>query len=88
MTCPPSTGLFAGMTILQLQAALSAAQQAYIDLAAGKTGVSFSYGQGDGQKAVTYRPTTPAEVTVLIRQLQAALGLPGVGRRPLRMLYR
>jgi len=88
MTCTPPLGLLDGMSQQQLQAALSAAQAAYIDLMSGKQGVTFSYSQADGMKSVTYRQTDAGSLTALIRQLQQALGLQGSRRRPIRMLYR
>jgi hypothetical protein len=88
MICPPTPGLLDGMSRPQLQAALEAAQAAYVQMMSGQQGVTFSYAQGDGTKMVTNRPTSPEQVTFLIRQLQQALGVAGVRRRPLRMIYR
>lgn len=84
--CSPS--LFTGMSRAELEAALSAAQQALIQLQLGKKGVSFSYTQGNGTKSVTYTPTSVASLAQLIQALQRALGMPGAGRRPLRFAYR
>lgn len=82
-----STSIFAGMSRVQLQEALASAQQAYIDLQAGKQGVSFAYTQGDGTRSVTYQTTSIAQITSLIRQLQTELGLMSRARRPLRFRY-
>lgn len=83
----PVAGLLDGMTEPQLQAALAAARTAYLAMMSGQQGVQFSYDQGAGAKAVTFRPSSPEQLTFLIRQLQQALGISGVGRRPRRMLY-
>ncbi len=88
MSCSTPAGLLDGMTVPQLQAALTSAQTAYIELMSGRRGVSFTYTQGEGNRAVTYEATTPQNLAVLINQLKAALGLPVARRRPLRMLYR
>ena len=85
--CAP-TGIFAGMTTAQLQAALSQAQQAYIALSTGSKGESFSYTQGDGGKTVTFTRANLQNLNMLIRQLQVALGLISHTRRPIRLLYR
>jgi hypothetical protein len=45
------------MTRDQLQAALTSAQQAYIELSTGAKGVSFTYSQDDGNRSVTYQQT-------------------------------
>lgn len=83
----PQSGLLAGMTRDQLQALLSQAQTALIELQMGKKGVSFSYSQGDGNRSVQYQPTSVADVTSLIMQLQRALGLGGSRRRRIRFRY-
>ena len=45
-----STSPLAGMTQVQLQAALVAAQKAYIELMTGGRTVELSYAQGDGSR--------------------------------------
>ncbi|HBL4712872.1 TPA: phage head-tail adapter protein, partial [Escherichia coli] len=58
-----NTSLLAGaMTDDQLRDALAKAQQAYIDLATGSHGVSFSYTQGDGTRSVSYQQSTLADL--------------------------
>lgn len=84
----PSQSIFAGMSTADLQAALAAAQAAYIKLLAGGQGVSFSYTQGDGTRSVTYTATNPAYLAALIRQLQQQLGIVCRGRAPIRFVYR
>ncbi|WP_374572548.1 gpW family head-tail joining protein [Phenylobacterium sp.] len=88
MSCDTPVGLLAGMTEAQLRAALANAQLAYLNLATGSQGESFSYTQGDGVKAVTYTRTNMAQLQMLIRQLQQALGVTTRARRPIRLAYR
>ncbi|AJJ72153.1 gpW family head-tail joining protein [Yersinia pseudotuberculosis] len=82
------TSLLAGkMTRAQLEDALNQAQQAYIELSTGLTGVSFSYSQGDGTRSVTYQPTDIGKLMGLIQLLQAQLGIVKHPRRALRFRY-
>lgn len=83
-----STGPFAGMDAAVLQANLTKAQQAYLDLSMGSKGESFSYAQGDGVKAVTYSKANMGQLLVLIGQLKQALGISPRGRRPIRPVFR
>ena len=66
-----------GMTDAQLQAALAAAQEAYLDLRSGNKAVTVSYAQGDGSRSVTFQSTNVAAVRMFIAELQATLN-PGV----------
>ena len=84
----PATSIFGGMSTTQLQAALTTAQQAYLDLSSGAKVVTASYTQGDGSKSVTYTAASLPNIVALIKQLQAQLGIICHGRRPMRMLYR
>jgi hypothetical protein len=84
----PTQSLLAGMTTQQLQAALTAAQQAYLDLLTGNKGVTFSYAQGDGSRTVSYKPTNKEDLAYLIRLLQVQLGVVTRARRPLRFNFR
>ncbi|KAA0547771.1 phage head-tail adapter protein [Citrobacter braakii] len=82
------TSLLAGaMTDDQLRDALAKAQQAYIDLAAGSRGVSFSYSQGDGTRSVSYQQSTLSDLLALIQLLQAQLGIIARPRRPVRFKF-
>ncbi|NHB94734.1 MULTISPECIES: gpW family head-tail joining protein [Photorhabdus] len=84
----PKTSLLAGaMTREQLQDALTKAQQAYIDLASGQRGVSFSYTQGDGTRSVSYQQSSLADLMALIQLLQAQLGIVARPRRPVRFRF-
>ncbi len=85
--CCPSVSIFDGMTRDQLAAALAAAQAAYLRLATGAQGVSFSYTQGDGTRSVTYSAASIANLSALIRQLQQALGIVCRARAPIRFMY-
>ncbi|HEI6850151.1 TPA: phage head-tail adapter protein [Yersinia enterocolitica] len=83
-----NTSLLAGaLTRTQLEAALTQAQQAYIELSAGAKGVSFSYAQGDGTRSVTYQQTDLGALMGLIQLLQAQLGIVPRPRRALRPRY-
>lgn len=86
MRCRPS--LYAGMDRTVLQAALTKAQQALIDLQNGSKGVTFSYGQGDGIKTVSYTPATLQNLVALIRDLQAELGIIRHARPRTRLVFR
>ncbi|ALR75830.1 phage head-tail adapter protein [Escherichia coli] len=82
-----NTSLLAGMSDEQLRAALAKAQQAYIDLATGSHGVSFSYSQGDGTRSVSYQQSTLADLLALIQLLQAQLGIVVRPRKPVRFRF-
>lgn len=83
-----NTSLLAGaMTPEQLQAALAKTQQAYIDLAAGVRGVSFSYTQGDGTRSVYFQPSSLADLMALIQLLQAQLGIVPRPHKPIRFRF-
>ncbi|WP_227720555.1 gpW family protein [Yersinia proxima] len=82
------TSLLAGaMPRAQLEAALTQAQQAYIELSSGAKGVSFSYAQGDGTRSVTYLQTDIGTLMGLIQLLQAQLGIVKRPRRAIRFRY-
>ncbi|RDU99222.1 phage head-tail adapter protein [Trinickia dinghuensis] len=70
-----------------LQTALAQAQQAYIDLSTGAKGESYSYSQGEGSRAVTYTRASLPQLTALIQELQAALGMRRRARRPIGFVY-
>lgn len=84
----PQTSLLTGaMTRAQLQEALTAAQQAYLELSTGSKGVSFSYTQGDGTRSVSYQQTDMGKLMALIQLLQAQLGIVKRPRKTLRFRY-
>jgi len=84
----PNSSLLAGaMTRAQLQEALTAAQQAYLELSTGSKGVSFSYTQGDGTRSVSYQQTDIGQLMALIQLLQAQLGIVKRPRKTLRFRY-
>jgi hypothetical protein len=83
----PATSILAGMTTLQLQTALANAQAAYLQLQTGSKAVTLSYTQGDGSKSVTYQQASSGGLVMLIKQLQAQLGIVHRPRRPIRFRY-
>lgn len=87
MAINSNIGLLAGMPTTTLQKALVDAQQAYLDLSSGAKGVSYSYTQGDGARAVTYTQTNIQQLIVLIKTLQLQLGIVSQGRRPVRFRF-
>lgn len=82
-----NTSLLAGMSDDQARAALAKAQAAYVDLATGTHGVSFSYTQGDGTRSVSYQQTTLSDLLGLIQSLQAYLGIVVRPRKPVRFRF-
>ena len=73
----------AGMSQAQLQAALTSAQQAYVQLVSGVRIATVSY---DG-KSVSYRSSDISQLNAFIMLLQRALGI-NFGRRAIRPLFR
>ncbi|MEJ0019729.1 MAG: gpW family head-tail joining protein [Acetobacteraceae bacterium] len=66
---------------------LSEAQTAYQQMMVSNNPQTVTYGQGDGQKSVTFsRSTNPGQLAAWIQQLQQALGLSG-GRRPIAVRF-
>jgi hypothetical protein len=88
MSFDPNTSVLAGMSTVQLRAALTAAQQAYTDLVTGSKVASVSYAQGDGNKSVQYTPASLPNLTAFIKLLQAQLGIVTTPRRPVRFNFR
>ena len=87
MAYNPSRGILAGMQTSALQTALANAQQAYLDLSTGAKGESYSYTQGDGSRSVTYTKANINDLVVLIKTLQAQLGIVQRPRRPVRFRF-
>jgi len=83
----PRGGLLAGMQTSALQAALKAAQQAYIDLSTGAKGESYAYTQGDGSKSVTYTKADLPALSALIQSLQSQLGIVARPRRAIGLRF-
>ncbi|WP_174296526.1 gpW family head-tail joining protein [Sphingomonas bacterium] len=71
----PSRSLLAGMDTSLLQARLAQMQQDYLDLSSGRKVNTASYAQGDGSKSVTYSMASIGQLAMVIRQLQAQLGI-------------
>lgn len=80
----PNTSIFAGMSRPALQLALSNAQTALLQLQTGAKVVTASYTQGDGAKSVTYTQASIGGLVMLIKQLQAQLGIVRHPRRGLQ----
>lgn len=84
----PAASPLGGMSTPQLQAALTAAQTAYVEMQTGARGVSFAYTQGDGAKSVTMAPTSIGQLVAFIQSLQLQLGYICRARRPVRFNFR
>jgi len=82
----PDTSVLAGMSQTQLQAALTNAQNALLQLQTGAKVVSLSYAQGDGSRSVTYSQASIPGLTALIMQIQRQLN-PFSRRRALRPIF-
>jgi hypothetical protein len=80
--------VYLGMSRADMQAQLSALQQAYFQLTTGKQIANVSYSQADGAKAVTYRAADLGVITAQIAELQQMLGLVRHARRQIRLIYR
>lgn len=83
MRFDPSQTVLAGLSPSTLQAWLSQAQTAYMQLMTGGKPVTVSY---DG-KNVTYEPTDVQKIESFIALLQRQLGI-NHGRRALRPYFR
>jgi len=77
MPAAPTTGTFAGMTVAQLQTLRVTAQTALTDLLTGGKPVMVSYGNGEGQRQVTYTRANEIGLRNLIAELNQALGAGG-----------
>lgn len=75
MSFNANRSVFAGMSSAVLQAALNSAQTALIALQSGQQVVTVSYGEGVGNKSVTYKAPDMGGLVQLINELQAQLGL-------------
>lgn len=80
--------LYQGMARSALQAALTSAQNALIQLNSGAKLVSATYSQADGVKTTAFTPATREGLVSMIRDLQAELGIIPRARRTLRFIYR
>lgn len=87
MRRPSTPGLLAGRSNAQLQADLSAAQQAYLELSSGTKVVTVSYAQGAGSRSVTYQAADMGALQNVIRTLQQQLGIITRVRRPIRPVF-
>lgn len=83
----PRTSIFAGMPRHLLEQSLAEAQRAYVELSSGAKVVTAAYVQGDGSKSVTYTQASLPNIVVLIKELQAQLGIIRRARHPIRPVY-
>lgn len=79
--------ILAGMSQLQLQTMLAQAQEAYQSLMLGQKAVTVSIAQGDGSRTVSFNQADKGSLVNWIRELQAALGMNRLGRRPMRFNF-
>jgi hypothetical protein len=80
--------VFTGLTDDAKRASLLSLQAAYLELLAGSKVAAASYTQGDGAKSVTFSQANLGNLTALIAQLQAELGMICRPRRTMRFLHR
>jgi hypothetical protein len=80
------TSPWTGLGTAQLQAALAQAQTALINLVTGAQPLVVSYGEGQGQKSVTYTSANEASLRNAIRELQILLGT-APRRRAIRPVF-
>lgn len=77
---------FVGLTTVQLQQRLTAAQQAIHDLTVGGKPETAALTQGDGSRSVTYTKANLAGLEAYVSRLAIALGLVP-RRRPVRPFF-
>ncbi len=80
-------GVYDGLSNTDLQACLTALQNAYFALSTGQQVATVSYSQADGAKSVTFRATDLVRLQADIALLQSKLGISR-GRRPIRFSMR
>ena len=79
---PPA---LAGVPAATLQVWLTASQTALHQLLTGARVATASYGQGDGNRSVTFSRTDQQTLRAYIGDLQRALGIQVAPRRPIRV---
>ena len=72
---PTVPAALVGVDTVTLQLWLTQAQQALQQIMVGGLAQTVTYGQGDGQKSVTYARGNQGQLLAWIQQLQQALGL-------------
>ncbi|HET8687365.1 MAG TPA: gpW family head-tail joining protein [Methanosarcina sp.] len=75
--------IFAGVPEATLRQSLADAQSAYHLLMTGAQAAETSYVQGDCTIQISYNPTEAPKLFAYIQQLQAALGITKVTRKPI-----
>ena len=79
----PNTSDLAGVPKATLMQWLTDAQQAMHDLACGSKIVQVQYGQGSGNRMVTYKVGDMAMLRGYIQELKTQLGITPCGRSPI-----
>ena len=79
-----TTSLLTGLDTATLQAQLTAAQTAYMQLQMGAKAIKLRYSQGGADQEVEYTQTNAAQLANLIQQLQQQLSIVQNPRRPIR----
>lgn len=82
-----TSSLLAGMKPADLQANLSALQQALIDLSAGRREVTVEVTGGGQHRSVTFSATSEAALVHMIRMIQAQLGIRSAPRLGARITF-
>ena len=82
----PASSDLAGVDSATVQAWLSNAQTALMELSIGNKVASASYSQGDGSQSVTYTQADISRLRAFIALCQAQLGI--ARRRPIRFAWR
>lgn len=88
MAFDPSTSLLAGVDNATAQQWLTQAQAAYVSMQMGRLEASVTYSTPDGMQSVTYAKGDVGALALLIRQLQAQLGLVVTRRRAIGINFR
>jgi hypothetical protein len=83
---PPTPAALIGVDTATLQLWLGQAQAALQQIMIGGSPQTVTYGQGDGQKSVTYGRANEGQLIAWISQLQQALGL-FCGRRAIPVRF-
>lgn len=83
----PNRSILAGLSTLQLQQNLAAAQNALNLLLIGGKPIEAEYNMVDGVQKIKFTPADQAALTGYIMLLQAQLGINRVPRRPINIIY-
>ena len=81
-----ASGTFGNLPVATLQQYLADAQDVLHRIVIGAKEVTVAYGEGSGQKSVTYQRTDEQRLRMHVAELKQLLGL-SPGRRPLRLAF-